>query len=289
MPRCLLILISFTISLNFSAQSTMDMQSIRSMCGCHEVSFAFAETFSPDTSYDFHENYSASALEWVEMVHDNGDLMQLQHILVVGGGQIVKHWRQDWTYEPKESMTYIQGRNWLFEENQPMDVAGRWSQSVYQVDDSPRYSAIGTWIHADGKHYWEAESRTPLPRREYTKRSDYDVMDRLNRQEIHATGWTHEQDNKKVRLDGDNEILIAEEKGRNTYTRVEDEKCQAARDYWNEHHMFWSTVRAEWEMHLTAERGHIELNGKVEGKPLYVHLMSHPTDDVSRIVQSFIK
>ena len=32
-----------------------------------------------------------------------------------------------------------------------------------------------------------------------------------------------------------------------------------------------------------------ELNGKVEGKPLYVHLMSHPTDDVSRIVQSFIK
>jgi len=265
------------------------MQSIRSMCGCHEVTFSFAETFSPDTAYEFHDNYSARALEWVEMVHDQGDLMQLQHILVFGEGQTVKHWRQDWTYEPKEMMSYERERTWTFTESNPLAVAGRWSQSVFQVDDSPRYSAIGTWIHADGKHYWEAESRTPLPRREYTKRSDYDVMDRLNRHEIHKIGWTHEQDNKKILLDGDQEVLIAEEKGRNTYTRVPDERCQAARDYWEEHHSFWSAVRDEWSTHYSAKKAPLVLKSKVEGKPLYVHLMSHPTDDISSIVQSFIE
>jgi hypothetical protein len=289
MIRFLLTPFLLFISAHFAAQSTQDMQSIRSMCGCYEVTFAFAETFSPDTSYEFHENYNAKALEWVEMVRDNGDLMQLQHILVVGGDQTVKHWRQDWMYQPQESMTYNRGRHWTFTKTQPMDVAGRWSQSVFQVDDSPRYSAIGTWIHADGKHYWEAETRTPLPRREYTKRSDYDVMDRLNRHEVHATGWIHEQDNKKILFNDDNEVVIAEEKGRNTYIRVADERCQAARDYWNEHHSFWNAVRTEWNAHLNADNGQIELKSKVEGKPLYVHLMTHPLNEVSTIVKSFIK
>lgn len=289
MLRYLILFTTILTSSCFNAQSTHDMQSIRSMCGCHEVTFSFAETFSPDTGYEFHDNYSASALEWVEMVHDQGDLMQLQHILVVGEGQTVKHWRQDWAYEPKEIMFYERERTWTFTESNPLEVAGRWSQSVFQVDDSPRYSAIGTWIHADGKHYWEAESRTPLPRREYTKRSDYDVMNRLNRHEIHETGWTHEQDNKKILLDGDQEVLIAEEKGRNTYTRVPDERCQAARDYWEEHHSFWSDVRAEWSSHFSAKNAPLHLKSKVDGKPLYVHLMSHPTDDISSIVQSFLE
>ena len=287
--RIFLTYIALLATLQVSAQSAQDMQSIRSMCGCHEVTFAFAETFSPDTGYEFHDNYSASALEWVQMVSDQGDLMQLQHILVFGQGQIVKHWRQDWTYEPDESMMYNQGRTWTFVKNDPLEVAGRWSQSVFQVDDSPRYSAIGTWIHADGKHYWEAESRTPLPRREYTKRSDYDVMDRLNRHEILATGWVHESDNKKILLDGEQEVLIAEEKGRNTYIRVADEKCQAAIDYWEEYNPFWSAVRAEWATHYTAENAQLNLKSKVEGKPLYVHFMSHPTSEISSLVQSFIE
>ena len=289
MIRSSLALLTFFHSLHVLAQSPQDLQSIRSMCGCYDVTFSFAETFSPDTGYEFHDNYNASALEWVEMANDQGDFLQLQHILVVGEGQTVKHWRQDWTYEPHETMNYVRGRQWNFSKSNPMAVAGRWSQSVFQVDDSPRYSATGTWIHADGKHYWEAESRTPLPRREYTKRSDYDVMDRLNRHEINDTGWTHEQDNKKIRFDGESEVLVAEEKGRNNYIRVEDEKCQAARDYWNSHHSFWAAVRAEWDTHLTAENAQLSLKSKVDGKPLYVHFMSHPVENVAGIVQSFIE
>ena len=272
------------------AQSTQDLQAIRSMCGCYEVTFSFAETFSPDTAYAFHDNYQSSALEWVEMVRDEGDLLQLQHILVVGGGMTVKHWRQDWIYQPEESMTYSHGRLWNLHRNNPMEVAGKWEQRVFQVDDSPRYAATGTWIHEDGKQFWEAQARTPLPRREYTKRSDYDVMDRLNRHEIHSTGWTHEQDNVKVMLEGEEEVVIAEEKGRNTYVRVDKDRCQAAQNYWEEHRAFWQVVRDEWVKHLTTDvNSTLSLQGKVDGKPLYVHFMDHPTDDVSEIIESFIQ
>ena len=270
------------------AQSTQDLQSIRSMCGCYKVDFEFAETFSPDTNYVFYDNYSASALEWVQMVEDNGSSIQMQHILVIQDMYTVKHWRQDWVYQPRESFEYVKGREWKMTEHDPMAVAGRWEQRDFQVDDSPRYSSLGTWIHADGRHFWEAEARTPLPRREYTKRSDYDVMDRRNRHEIHKDGWTHEQDNLKVQLNGGSETIVAEEKGRNTYTRVEDARCQMAVDYWTENHVFWSEVRNEWDKHMTVKNERLQLRGRVEGKPPYVYFMDHPSDEISSIIESFI-
>jgi len=271
-----------------SAQSTQDLQSIRSMCGCYEVDFEFAETFSPDTNYIFQENYSASALEWVQMIEDDGSTIRMQHILVIQDMYTVKHWRQDWIYQPQESFNYVEGRTWKLMKHDPMAVAGRWEQRVFQVDDSPRYASTGTWIHADGRHFWEANARTPLPRREYTKRSDYDVMDRRNRHEINDVGWTHEQDNLKVQLDGENEIVIAEEKGRNTYTRVDDERCQMAVEYWTENKDFWSDVRDEWGKHMQADNNLLKLRGKVQGKPPYVYFMDHPTDEISSIIESFI-
>ena len=69
----LVVLIFNTASI---AQSTQDLQAIRSMCGCYKVTFAFAETFSPDTAYEFRDNYQSSALEWVEMVRDEGDFLR---------------------------------------------------------------------------------------------------------------------------------------------------------------------------------------------------------------------
>lgn len=53
-------------------------------------------------------------------------------------------------------------------------------------------------IPADGKDYWENKTSSPLPRREYTKRDDYNVMLRGNRHEITDYGWMHEQDNDKM-------------------------------------------------------------------------------------------
>jgi len=74
-----------------------DTDAIKSMCGCYEVEFNFAETFK--TTKD--ENYKPSptkydkGLEWVELVEDKSNKIVMQHLLIVGDTMIVKHWRQD--------------------------------------------------------------------------------------------------------------------------------------------------------------------------------------------------
>ena len=90
---------------------------------------------------------------------------------------------------------------------------------MYQVDDSPRYGGTASWVHVDGRHYWEGVADAPLPRREFSKRDDYNVMKRINHQEITTDGWLHEQDNDKILRDEKGDHLIAREKGWNTYTK----------------------------------------------------------------------
>ena len=269
-----------------SAQSKADTDAILDMCGCYAITFEFAETFTSDTNYTFRDNYTAAATEWVQPVEIEKGHIVLQHLLTMGG-YVVKHWRQDWDYQPDRMMQYEQGRTWNFVPVSKEDRKKRWMQSVYQVDDSPRYSGIGTWVHVDGKHFWEAESRTPLPRREYTKRSDYDVMDRLNRHEITAEGWVHEQDNKKVQLLDEGENVLVEEKGRNVYTRIPDENCKPSIDYWAANADFWNGIRSNWSA-IYDNNNTISMHNKVDGKRLYELLFEMPESGAQDIINSFI-
>ena len=67
---------------------------------------------------------------------------------------------------------------------------GAWSQTVYQVDDSPRYGSLGRWVHSDEASIWEGgDAWRPLPRREHSVRSDYQVLAGRNRHTILPTGW----------------------------------------------------------------------------------------------------
>src|SRR5690606_13219502 len=88
----------------------------------------------------------------------------------------------------------------------------------------------------------------PLPRREYTTRNDYNVTVRTNRHEIIEQGWIHDQDNDKViRKSGEADVLLAQEKGLNIYTKVADSKCKAAQDWWEQNQSNWAKVRAKWD------------------------------------------
>lgn len=208
-------------------------------------------------------------------------------------GRIIKHWRQDWTFEDPKTFTYLKNNEWSFEQLDKKQVKGKWTQKVYQVDDSPRYAGTGTWVHYDGKKYWESTADSPLPRREYTKRDDYNVMRRGNRHEITDYDWVHEQDNKKIqRNETGEETLIAEEKGFNTYTKVDDEKCQQALKYWNDNEEFWAMVNQKWE-EVYDRTGSLKIKKEVDEKPLFMHLM--PSDemnnkeDVERVFAQFIE
>jgi hypothetical protein len=233
------------------------------------VTFDFSETVAIEPGYTLHEPYHATAaVELVEVLVDEPRRVVLQHLLV-GDEGVVKHWRQDWTYENADLYEYAGDRTWRHRRLPAEDVRGTWTQSVYQVDDSPRYTSNGRWVHGDGLSSWESDwTWRPLPRRELTKRDDYDVLIARNRHTLTHTGWIHEQDNYKLVLrDGARKVLVRET-GINRYDHVDPVKADAARGYWGRTRDFWAVVRSAWD-ELLVPGANIKLHAKIEDKTLW--------------------
>lgn len=140
-----------------------DRRAILAMAGEFRVSFDFLEiaTFSPDSSRD--RPYQSWGTELIMVSENTPDFIALQHLLVMrmklpDGSEsephVVRHWRQEWRWQPDTILTYAGHLRW-----QPRTVEGngRWSQSVYQVDDSPRYASLGRWQHNDSFSTWISE------------------------------------------------------------------------------------------------------------------------------------
>ncbi|RSC93979.1 DUF6607 family protein [Tenacibaculum singaporense] len=291
------ILILSALTINAQNKKKKDRDAIKKMCGCYEVTFNFAETFnnSKDSLYKPSKTKKDKALEWAELVVDENNKISIQHLLQVGNPSnphIVKHWRQDWLYENTDFYMYNGDNNWLFQTKPKSEVKKQWTQKVYQVDDSPRYEGSATWVHVDGKSYWENTTDAPLPRREYTKRSDYNVTERGNRHEITNYGWLHDQDNRKIiRETGKEDVVIAHEKGYNTYVKVADSKCKAAQDWWKKNTNKWQLVRNKWS-EVYERNTNLSLEQKVDNKPLYKHLFSEGTSEeeqINKAIESFLK
>ena len=286
----ILILVSPII---LNAQKKQDIEAIKEMCGCFEIDFKFSETFqfSNDSNYSKSKNYNAKALEYAMLIKDEKDHISIQHLLVMGE-YVIKHWRQDWIYQNKDFLKYDGNTNWKYMSKTKKDVKGQWTQKVFQVDDSPRYEGSATWVHVDGKSYWENSSYAPLPRREYTKRNDYNIMIRGNRHEITKYGWLHDQDNFKVvkNLESDSEVIIASEKGLNKYTKVDESKCNEAKKWWDENNQKWSFVLNKWNS-IYSKKDDISLRQTVENKPLFSFLFEENVvreDEIGLIIDRFV-
>ena len=225
-----------------------DRQAILAMAGDFNVTFDFIETVSFQENYELKDRKLSGGHEVVRVIEDRGDYISLQHILVVGGEKKfpVKHWRQDWRYEPASVLVYVGGNAWTKRDVPASEAKGQWSQVVYQVDDAPRYGALGKWEHKDGVSQWTPPMEwRPLPRRDATTRDDYDVVNAINRHAITPFGWVHEQDNSKVMLSGEPQTLVREV-AVNTYTRYDAFEIDIADDYWDETEDFWADIRAAW-------------------------------------------
>ena len=275
--------IMLCITNNAQSKKNKDIESIKSMCGCFKIDFNFSETFvfSDDENYKKSKTYRSGATEWGQLVVDEKNKISIQHLLIVGSKQfptIVKHWRQDWLYQNTDLYVYDKNDKWSYVNLDKKDVKGQWTQKVFQVDDSPRYEGSGTWVHVDGKSYWENETTAPLPRREYTKRSDYNVTLRRNRHEITPFGWFHDQDNDKIiRSESDSDILLAKEKGYNTYNKIDDSKCKYGQDWWIENKDKWAVIRSVWE-EIYNSGNNLSLKSEVEGVKLYQELFGLKSD-----------
>ncbi len=251
-----------------------DRKAILAMAGDYKVTFDFTETVPFVDGYALKKPYITGGDEVVRVIADDGNFISLQHILVVGGDakMPVKHWRQDWIYEPEFVFEFIGKNKWQKRALSLAERRGKWAQLVYQVDDGPRYAGVSAWHHENGVSAWTSPaSLRPLPRRDATKRDDYDAILAVNRHAITPAGWVHEQDNSKLIMAGTPQILVREV-AVNTYAKSSDFDIDIADDYWAATKDYWANVREVW---TALETDHAGFGLTIQGEPeeLYMQLL----------------
>lgn len=239
-----------------------DRRAILAMLGEYQVAFNFYETTVLRSGYERKNPKHSGGFEVVVLVGDSGSHISMQHILVAANGMTIKHWRQDWVYELPSHWVYVGNQRFEYNYRNPSSVPGTWTQLVYEVNDGPRYAGSGRWNHRYGVSTWTSE-RTwrPLPRREYTKRTDYQLLNVENRHTITPQGWTHEQDNTKIVREDGEDIILVREFGFNDYRRITGFNFSPGLTYWKDTAPFWSVVRKRWDSELK-KGGNIVLSFK---------------------------
>lgn len=260
------------------SQFEKDRRAILAMAGGYRASFEFLETVGYVPNFTPSRPYKSWGTEYVYVVENSKEFISLQHILVMffevngetQGPMIVKHWRQDWQYEKRSLSTFRGNRTWKRKKLKRSAVKGTWAQSVFQVDDSPRYESYGKWQHYKNFSTWlSGETWRPLPRREHTVRDDYQVLEGRNRHTIVANGWVHEEENKKLNIKPGAEYpYIAKEMAVNRYERVTGFDFSAGDDYWKKTGPYWADVRNVW-VELTKTGQEIIVHKKVKGDTMY--------------------
>jgi len=272
-----------------------DRKAILAMEGIYRVTFDFIETVPLRTPYKVDRPYQSWATEYIKVIEDTGDFISLQHILVMyyvdengetQGPFVAKHWRQDWTYEDDEILEYAGNNTWRKVYPSESDRKGKWSQAVYQVDDTPRYEALGEWEFDGNYARWTSdETWRPLPRREFSVRDDYNVLSGVNRVIITPTGWVHEQDNVKLVVDENGKPIssypyLSKEVGLNRYENIKDFDYSAAVEYWEATTPFWQDVRNAWS-EVIDSNSPLVLRSSYKDHKLYEYLFEY-ADEIKK-------
>jgi len=233
-----------------------DRALILAMAGNYKVTFDMRETTPWRTDYTPIPGKVSGGHESVRVIEDSGRHIVLQHLLVVqddtGKVHVIKHWRQDWTYEPENVLVYAGDGRWNIEAVSAALRAGRWSQTVWQTDDSPRYGGWGQWTEEGGVKRWRSSwTWRPLARRDAVRNPPYDRYLAINRHSPTPTGWIHWQDNIKMgpepgRSDG-KIVPIVQESVLNTYESATDFEIAAADAYWSATKDYWAAIRKDWD------------------------------------------
>jgi hypothetical protein len=260
-----------------------DRKAILAMAGPYRVSFDFLEVVRYDPSRKPDAPFQSWGTEYVFVAEDRRDFIALQHILVqrvrsadgkLSEPIVVRHWRQEWRYEPERFLAYQGANTWALRELPPEQRRGAWVQSVLQVDDSPRYAASGRWEHTDSFSTWlSGETRRPLPRREFSVRSDYQVLVGTNRHTIVPTGWVQEENNLKLALESGKPRVtlphVGREYGLARYERIRGYDFGAGEAYFERTEPFWAEVRAAWRA-LAEREGRFTLKAQPDQGRLFV-------------------
>jgi hypothetical protein len=236
-----------------------DRADILAMAGNFKVRFDMQESTRWDAGYTPLDKKTSGGHEVVRVIEDTGRKISLQHLLVMeheGKTHIIKHWRQDWEYEPARVLTYTDRHQWTWTDVPERMRTGRWAQTVWQVDDSPRYGGWGEFETQGGLRRWRSNwTWRPLARRDAIRNPIYDRYYAINRHQNGPEGWVHWQDNTKMGLKDGKVAPIVQEYVLNSYTRFDGYNVQAAEDYWARTKGYWAAVRAEWDRVARTKNG----------------------------------
>ena len=267
-----------------------DRNAILSMAGNHRVTFDFIETIVHDPISKPDRPYQSWGTEYVLVIEDSPQFISLQHILVMtfvdkdgkaSKPMVMKHWRQDWQYAPSQMLVHNLTKGW-YRQQITKESANSWSQTVYQVDDSPRYASTGQWKHFKEMSVWESEDTLrPLPRREFSVRDDYDILKGHNRVTITPQGWVHEEDNLKVEVSGSDSEKIhtfkAREIGVARYEKIKNFRTSPALKYWESTKLFWADVRNEWQS-IVESAEEIEIKSSYNDEKLFAIMFAYAAE-----------
>lgn len=244
-----------------------DRSDILAMAGNFRVRFDMQESTRWDRTYTPIDPKISGGHEVVRVIEDSGRRIVLQHLLVVeqdGQSFVIKHWRQDWEYEPTRGLVYTDRNTWQWEEVPERMRTGRWSQTVWQVDDGPRYGGWGQFETQGGIRRWRSNwTWRPLVRRDAVRNPVYDRYYAINRHQLSPDGWIHWQDNTKMGPGNGGLVPVVQEYVLNTYTRFDGYDVAAADAYWAATSTYWAAVRAEWSR-VADEKGGIGIEEQAE-------------------------
>ena len=283
-------------------QYEKDRRAILALQGEFKATFEFMETALLETNFNKDIPYASWGTEIVKVIEDRVDFISLQHIMAIfikdpNSGQtigpiLVKHWRQDWQWEADRKIVFQGDNHWKIEKLDLDQTKGKWNWTVYQVDDTPRYSGLGVWNHLKSASMFSTNMMSrPLPRREFSVRSDYKLLLGMDTLVLTANSWNHEQKNYKHinKLGVDSSMsespLLSREIGNNRYLRIKGFDFSAAYNYWAKTMSYWTEVRQYWDNFMETN-SELKLRKSVNGVKLFAAHFKNAEDSAILVLPS---
>ena len=253
-----------------------DRRAILAMAGPYRVSFDFLEVVRYDPALKPDAPYQSWGTEYVFVAEDRPDFIALQHILVMrllekdqpSEPMVVRHWRQEWRYQADALLAY-EGANTWARRAVASETSGVWTQSVLQVDDSPRYAARGRWQHAGGVSTWI--SRRDLAAAAAARVQRAQGLRRAGRHQPphhHAAGLGagREQPQARGRESGKHACPGIRRGALRAHPRL---RLRPGETYYERTEPFWAEVRAAWR-ELEQGRGRFSVRAPVDQGQLFM-------------------
>ncbi len=256
---------------------------IKSQVGCYEVTSTFKEAGKVNDAYGVSSlDHSSKFYELVVLDSEVNDKISLQKIILTPFGP--KKWmREEWERGPQKTIAYVAPNRW--EQNPYFAKKSDWSLTVRNPDDSYQYQCAAplTIVGGDFAH-WECAANAPLPRREISQRTDYQILARKHFIVFSALGLIDRQSNRKVIYSGpEQQKNLAWEEGFVTYKKTNDQYCQEGKLWWNKQRELWKNVRDVWDLVFTNYYS-VVLSDAVEGKTLPEEVQSIVTKNQALLV-----